>query len=65
MYVTDVAAGGKVTTVGFPEAAGAVNIYPIAVLKESKNADLAHKFVDLVTSEAGQKVLSAAGFAKP
>jgi len=26
---------------------------------------LAQKFVDLVTGEAGQKVLNAAGFAKP
>lgn len=66
VYVTDVAAaGGKVTAVGFPEAAGAVNTYPIAVLKEAKNTDLAHKFVDLVTSDAGQKTLAAAGFAKP
>ena len=50
---------------GFPEASGAVNTYPIAVLKGSKNPELARKFVDLVTGESGQKVLSAAGFAKP
>ena len=66
VYVTDAqGAGDKVTAVPFPESAGAVNTYPIAVLKQSKNADLAGKFVDLVTGEAGQKVLSAAGFAKP
>ena len=66
VYVTDViGAGGKVTGVPFPEAAAAVNTYPIAVLKGSKYADLARKFVNLVTSESGQKVLSAAGFAKP
>ena len=47
------------------EAAGAVNTYPIAVLKQSQKPELARKFVDLVTSEAGQKVLTAAGFAKP
>jgi molybdate transport system substrate-binding protein len=35
------------------------------VLKQSKNQDLAKKFVDLVTGETGQKVLNAAGFAKP
>jgi len=66
VYVTDaLGAGDKVTAVPFPEAASAVNTYPISVLKESKNPELARKFVDLVTGEAGQKVLGAAGFAKP
>ena len=58
-------AGDKVTAVPFPESAGAVNTYPIAVLKQSNNPDLARKFLDLVTGEAGQNVLNAAGFAKP
>ena len=66
VYVTDaLGAGDKVTTVKFAEAAGVVNTYPIAVLKSAPQADLAQKFVDLVTGEAGQKVLSQAGFAKP
>lgn len=66
VYVTDAAgAGDKVTAVPFPEAAEAVNTYPIAVLKQSKNAAAAHHFVDLVTGEAGQKALAKAGFAKP
>lgn len=66
VYVTDVrAAGDKVTGVPFPESADAVNIYPIAVLKGSTQADRAQKFVDLVTGEAGQKILGAAGFGKP
>jgi molybdate transport system substrate-binding protein len=65
VYVTDAkGAGDKVAVVDFPEAAGAVNTYPIAVLKDSKTPDVARKFVDLVTGEAGQKVLTAAGFAK-
>ena len=65
VYVTDaIGAGDKVTAVPFPESANAVNVYPIAVLKQSKNPELARKFVDLVTSEAGQKILNAAGFAK-
>jgi molybdate transport system substrate-binding protein len=66
VYVTDAkAAGDQVAEVPFPEAAGAVNTYPIAVLKGSKNAELARKFVDLVTGEFGQKLLNAAGFVKP
>jgi molybdate transport system substrate-binding protein len=66
VYVTDAqGAGNKVTAVAFPESAEAVNTYPIAVLKQSKNPELAREFIDLVTGEAGQKALSAAGFAKP
>ena len=66
VYVTDAAgAGDKVTSVPFPESGGAVNIYPIALLKGSKNTAAAQKFVDLVTGPEGRKVLAAAGFAAP
>lgn len=66
VYRTDVqSAGDKVTGVTFPEAGGAVNRYPIAVLAGSKNPDLAQQFVDLVASDQGQQVLADAGFAKP
>jgi len=66
VYVTDAAgAGNKVTAVPFPESSGAVNTYPIALLKDSKNATTAKKFIDMVTSPDGQEVLSAAGFAAP
>lgn len=66
VYVTDAqGAGDKVTAVPFPESADAVNTYPIAVLQQSKDPDLARKFVDIVTGEQGQKILMAAGFAKP
>jgi molybdate transport system substrate-binding protein len=66
VYVTDALnAGDKVTTVKFPESGGAVNVYPIAVLKNAPQHGLAQKFVDLVTGEQGQKILDQAGFAKP
>jgi molybdate transport system substrate-binding protein len=65
VYATDaINAGNKVTTVRFPEASGAVNTYPIAVLKKAPQSGLARKFLDLVTSETGQKILHKAGFAK-
>jgi molybdate transport system substrate-binding protein len=65
VYVTDTAAAGaKVTAVPFPEAAGAVNTYPIATLKQTGNPGLARKFVDLVTGSAGQQILAKAGFGK-
>lgn len=66
VYVTDAqGAGDKVTAIPFPESSGAVNTYPIAVLKESTNPAAAQKFVDLVTGPQGQDVLAAAGFAAP
>jgi molybdate transport system substrate-binding protein len=66
VYVTDgLNAGKKVAMVRFQESAGVVNVYPIAVLKHASQPALAQKFVDLVTSETGQKVLHQAGFAKP
>jgi molybdate transport system substrate-binding protein len=66
VYVTDArGAGDAVTAVPFPEAADAVNTYPIAVLQQSENADAARRFVDLVTGPEGQQVLGAAGFGKP
>lgn len=66
VYKTDVkAAGGKVEGVEFPESAGAVNDYPIALLKGSKNTETAKAFIALVQSAEGQKVLNEAGFLKP
>jgi len=66
VYVTDVAgADGKVAAVDFPEAADAVNSYPIATLKDTENADLAGTFVAYVTGEVGRRVLSGAGFSTP
>lgn len=66
VYLTDArSAGDKVTTVAFPEAAGAVNTYQIAVLKGSYDAALARRFVELVTGPAGQQALQTAGFGKP
>jgi len=66
VYVTDVtAAKGQVQGVSFPEAQQAVTNYPIAVVKNAPQADLARKWVALVTGEFGQKTLQAAGFGAP
>jgi molybdate transport system substrate-binding protein len=66
VYVTDViAAGDDVEGIEFPESSSAVNKYPIATIADSKNADLAQEFVDLVLSEEGQQILADAGFAQP
>jgi molybdate transport system substrate-binding protein len=64
VYKTDViAAGDQVDGIEFAEAQQAVNTYPIATLKDSKNPALANAFVDYVLSPEGQAVLAKAGFA--
>jgi molybdate transport system substrate-binding protein len=63
VYVTDVrSAGDRVESVPFPEAAGAVNSYPIAVLAGSRNTTAAGAFLDLVAGPEGRQVLARAGF---
>ncbi|WP_432507139.1 molybdate ABC transporter substrate-binding protein [Kineococcus arenarius] len=66
VYATDVArAGDAVTAVPFPEAAGAVNTYPVAALRDAADPALAAQFVDAVTGPAGRQALLAAGFGVP
>jgi molybdate transport system substrate-binding protein len=64
VYVTDVqTAGDDVEGVTFPESSAAVNTYPIAVLKDAADGDLARQFVDFVLGDPGQGILRGAGFA--
>ena len=66
VYKTDVISEPTdVEGIDFPEAAEAVNTYPIATLTESKDPEAAQAFVDHVLSPQGQAVLEKAGFAKP
>lgn len=66
VYVTDVtSAGSRVQGVNFPEAEQATTNYPIAMLQNAPQPELARSFVSLVTGEQGQKTLQAAGFGTP
>lgn len=66
VYVTDVlSSGGKLTGVPFPEAASAVNAYPIAVLRQSANAGLSRRFLEFVVGARGREILRTAGFTTP
>ncbi len=66
VYVTDArSAGVTVQTVAFPEAAAAVNYYPIAALREAPQPELAAAFVALVRGPQGRQVLRDAGFGLP
>ncbi len=63
VYVTDaIAAGDEVQQIDVPEADTEQQFYPIAVLQQSEDAELAQEFVDLVLAEQGQQVLADAGF---
>ncbi|MFE0531873.1 molybdate ABC transporter substrate-binding protein [Micromonospora parva] len=66
VYRTDVrAASADVTGVEFPEAARAVNDYPIVALKDAPNPAGARAFVAYVRSAPAQAVLAEAGFQAP
>lgn len=66
VYVTDVrAAGDQVEGIEFPEADDAVNVYPVAALRDSAQPELAQEFVEAVLGPDGQRVLADAGFAAP
>lgn len=66
VYVTDVRAAGKqVQGVEIPSGVNARTTYPIAVLKDAANPDLARAWVDYVLSEHGRAVLTADGFEQP
>lgn len=52
----------RVRTIEIPRNLNVIATYSIAVLKEAKNPDLADRWVDLVKSEEGQKVLEKWGF---
>jgi molybdate transport system substrate-binding protein len=63
VYTTDAtSAAGKVDKVDFPEASGAINNYPIAVVKDAPQAALAKEFTDFVLGAAGQAELGRVGF---
>lgn len=63
VYATDAAAAGDaVRTYEVPGAAGLLNDYPVAVLAEAPEPDLAHAWTELALSAEGQRVLARHGF---
>lgn len=66
VYVTDIAAsGGSVTGVAVPDSLQPAIIYPIAVVRGTKNRAAAEAFVRSAVSGEVQKALEAAGFLAP
>jgi molybdate transport system substrate-binding protein len=70
VYRTDVQAaaasgGNAVKGIDFPEAAKAVNVYPIALCGDAPNREAAEEFVAYVLGSDGKVALAAAGFQPP
>jgi molybdate transport system substrate-binding protein len=66
VYVSDVvSAGSTVTGVRIPASQNITAVYPIAVLKSSKNQAADQAFVNEIVSGTGQQALKNAGFLPP
>jgi molybdate transport system substrate-binding protein len=66
VYTTDALNGGdNIAWFNVPESADAAVVYSIALMKGSDQAQLATKFINLVTGDTGRNVLSRAGFTEP
>jgi molybdate transport system substrate-binding protein len=52
----------RVRVIRIPENLNIIATYPIAVLKDAKDPELARNWVDLVVSDRGQRVLEKWGF---
>ncbi len=64
VYVTDITANAadKVGRLDIPDALNTIATYPIAPIADSKNADLAIAFVELILSPKGQQIMEKYGF---
>ena len=63
VYATDVrAAGGKADGIEIPPAQNVVARCPVATVRAAPNPGAAARFVELVRSEEGRRVLAGAGF---
>jgi len=64
VYVSDITADvvDKVGWIEIPDALNTIATYPIAPIADSKNAELAQAFVDLILSPEGQQVMGKYNF---
>jgi molybdate transport system substrate-binding protein len=66
VYLTDVkAARGTTTGVRIADKVNVIATYPMAIVKDSRNATAAKAWVQFVMSRAGQKTLQSFGFLPP
>lgn len=64
VYVTDITAdvADKIGRLDIPDPLNTIATYPIASIADSRHAELAQAFVDLVLSPEGQEVMGKYGF---
>jgi molybdate transport system substrate-binding protein len=64
VYISDLTPdiAGKLLQIPIPEEFNTITAYPIAVLRASKNPELAQLFIDFVLSREGQTILMNWGF---
>jgi molybdate transport system substrate-binding protein len=62
VYATDAAILKNVKTIDIPDDYNVLATYPIAILKETKQLELAQAFVDFLLSYQGQALLKLQGF---
>jgi len=64
VYTSDItaAAGEKVQRIAIPDKFNTIAAYPLAVVKDSKQLDLANKFAEYIFTPAAQQVLVKYGF---
>lgn len=65
VYQSDALAFAELAVIPIADALNVTAEYPIAVVREANEVDVARAFVDFVLSEAGQQVLEAYGFLPP
>jgi molybdate transport system substrate-binding protein len=64
VYITDVTLDieDQVVVIEIPKDLNVIATYPIATLKEASNPELAQRWVNLVLSDEGQRLLEEYGF---
>jgi molybdate transport system substrate-binding protein len=64
VYATDVAkdSAAQVVVLEIPAACNQTAVYPLAVLQQAPQPELARKFIEMVLSEKGQRILAGRGF---
>ena len=62
-YVTDAKAAPATEGIEIPDTHNVIAQYPMAVLEQSANSDLAHAWLDFILSPEAQAVLAKYGFA--
>jgi molybdate transport system substrate-binding protein len=65
VYTSDAITQSQLRQIGIPAALNVQARYPIATLSDSKQRDVAERFVAFVLSESGQQILANTGFGAP